>query len=121
MTLLPCPFCGNSKGNLIDTWTTNHSVSHITCAACGARGPVKESEFRAREAWNTRTNNAPDPGSAKAEAVPSPSSPGEASTPTQGREHLSGAARMIYEDLARLEAETGYCAICAKPLPVCEC
>lgn len=47
--LLPCQFCGG-KGRwaaLFDDW--------VECVDCGARGPLCETEYRARLAWNTRT------------------------------------------------------------------
>ncbi len=53
--LLPCPFCGESKGRVMRfrdgiTWPNTTYL----CRACGARGPVKLKVEDSIEVWNRR-------------------------------------------------------------------
>jgi len=50
-TLLPCPFCGNTKPNHLETITHSIVCSRIKC---NTYGPERTTERGAINAWNTR-------------------------------------------------------------------
>lgn len=54
--LLCCPFCGNLKPYLHSNRVWKISESSIWCdlGGCGARGPKKDTDQEAIEAWNRR-------------------------------------------------------------------
>ena len=50
VTLLPCPFCGNS----VLSWAAIRDDVAVVCDCCGTRGPRKGDLSVARNAWNCR-------------------------------------------------------------------
>jgi Lar family restriction alleviation protein len=56
--LLPCPFCGGTDGDLVETFTRATDtlmIWAVECERCGAERASDASEYEAREFWNTRT------------------------------------------------------------------
>lgn len=56
--LLPCPFCGGTDGDLVETFTRATDtlmIWAVECERCGAERASDASEHEAREFWNTRT------------------------------------------------------------------
>ncbi|UCF02900.1 MAG: DUF4388 domain-containing protein [Deltaproteobacteria bacterium] len=58
-----CPYCGageyGDEGVRLRLTSTSNGYFAIICS-CGATGPIRDSEDRAIEAWNTRGHCAPD-------------------------------------------------------------
>lgn len=56
--LLPCPFCGGTDGDLVETFTRateDLMIWAVECERCGAERASDASEYEARTFWNTRT------------------------------------------------------------------
>jgi Lar family restriction alleviation protein len=61
--LKSCPYCGSDEhgdeGIRLRLTSTSNGYFAIICS-CGATGPIRDSEQRAIEAWNTRAHCEPD-------------------------------------------------------------
>lgn len=49
LELKPCPFCGRTNTLAADT-----GVHWVACNSCDAEGPIRDTEYQAVAAWNTR-------------------------------------------------------------------
>jgi len=49
----PCPFCGSEKAIYMNN--VSEGVYWVFCFRCNATGPPKDTEAKAFEAWNERT------------------------------------------------------------------
>ena len=56
--LKPCPFCGNEKLEIADSWNGRYHGKVVNCnyldGGCGANSGSRETEAEAVEAWNRR-------------------------------------------------------------------
>jgi len=52
VTLKPCPFCGSSK---VGIYEIGHPWAYVECEKCGAGTQGMETERKAINAWNRRS------------------------------------------------------------------
>ena len=53
VTMLPCPFCGNTQATIFEHFKDAHYF-YANCIGCDAEGPPALSSKEARDAWNQR-------------------------------------------------------------------
>lgn len=54
-TLARCPFCGSTHFGVYATFTVNGKKFFAQCSKCGASGPAKKTQAKAKRSWNWRT------------------------------------------------------------------
>lgn len=53
--LARCPFCGSTNFGVYTVFTVDGVKFFGQCAKCGASGPAKKTQAKAKRAWNWRT------------------------------------------------------------------
>lgn len=53
--LARCPFCGSTHFGVYATFTVNGKKFFAQCSKCGASGPAKKTQAKAKRSWNWRT------------------------------------------------------------------
>lgn len=118
VTLLPCPFCGGTDGDLIESFiraTDDLMVWAVECERCGAERASDASANEARQFWNTRTPTpaSGDAGSVRLVPVEPTQAMREAATEIDIDTIVSTPARLNWE-----EADAIYAAmLAAAPTP----